>query len=268
MELEKKAFGWCDVCPPSIDTDTPRTQRPEHACRLRSARSWRDVSHDFSYVGSCKTRLAGDPNQAWVIMHILCVFSWKLLSGRHSSSKMLMRSCVFRFVKKYSRGDSWLSWTTCGNPLPTPSVWSQHLEAHMNVPQLVLFFWGVIWNERPAVWEQAADRHVEHFLYFLNHQECTSAFKVTHDICVNVVTIWWWGMFLMCISFIRWMREWTGWDHVGRIKQLQTFDDLHMTPLLLLAVLLCSAQMAVEAASMLFPAEVVSWWVGEVERLQ
>lgn len=32
MELEKKAFGWCDVCPPSIDTDTPRTQVEAGAC--------------------------------------------------------------------------------------------------------------------------------------------------------------------------------------------------------------------------------------------
>lgn len=53
---------------------------------------------------------------------------------------------------------------------------------------------------------------------------------------------------------------------MGRIKQLQTLDDLHMTPLLFL--LLCSPEMAVEAASMLFPAEVVSGWVGEVEGLQ
>lgn len=55
---------------------------------------------------------------------------------------------------------------------------------------------------------------------------------------------------------------------MGRIKQLQTLDDLHMTPLLFLAAFLCSPEMAVEAASMLFPAEVVSGWVGEVEGLQ
>lgn len=51
-------------------------------------------------------------------------------------------------------------------PAATPSVWSQHLEAHMNVPQLVFCFLGVIWNERPAVWEQAAEQKCWTFLIF------------------------------------------------------------------------------------------------------